>query len=371
MQDSRYDKLAKVLIGHSTKLKKGEKVLIEAIDVPAEVVISIMREAERAGAIPFVTVKQNVLLRELYSMATEESMKAIGQWEADRMKAMNAYIALRGSYNIAEFSDVPDEKMKLYQSYWWKPVHIEIRVPKTKWVVLRWPHPSMAQQAQMSTEAFEKFYFDVCTLDYDKMSRAMDALVKRMEATDRVHITGPGTDLTFSIKGLPAIKCDGDHNIPDGEVFTAPVRESVNGEITYTARTIYQGVVHENIHLKFKNGKIVEATSDKTDHLNKVLDTDEGARYVGEFSFGLNPYITKPMLDILFDEKIAGSFHFTPGAAYDEADNGNKSEVHWDMVCIQTPEYGGGEIYLDNELVRKDGQFVVDDLLPLNPENLK
>ncbi|MBD3378833.1 aminopeptidase [candidate division KSB1 bacterium] len=370
MKDPRFNDLARVLIHHSTALQKGEKILIEAIDIPHEMVIAIMRAAHDKGGIPFTSIKQGPILRDLYRLATEQSMEMIGKWEADRMAEMDAYIALRGSHNVTEMSDVPPEKMKIYQNHWWEPVHIKIRVPKTKWVVLRWPHPSMAQQAFMSTEKFEDFYFNVCTLDYSAMSVAMNALVDRMQATDKVRITGPGTDLSFSIKGMKAVKCDGRHNIPDGEVYTAPIRDSVNGTLHYTAKTIYQGIVHDQIKLEFKEGKIINASSDKTDALNKVLDTDKGARYIGEFSLGLNPYIAHPMLDILFDEKIGGSFHFTPGGAYDEADNGNKSKVHWDMVCIQTPEYGGGEIVFDDELIRKDGKFVVKDLEPLNPENL-
>ncbi len=372
MKDPRFEKLADVIVGHSTELKDGEKILIEAIDIPPEMVVALIKKVRAVGGLPFVTVKQNIILRELYTSAAKESMQLAGQLEAARMQEMDAYVGLRGSHNIAELSDVSEEGMKLYQSLWWKPTHLDIRVPKTKWVVLRWPSSSMAQQANQSTEVFEDFYFDVCTLDYGKMSKAMDALVQLMDSTDRVHIKGPGTDLTFSIKGIPNIKCAGERNIPDGEVFTAPVRDSVNGELTYTAKTIYRGVVHDGIHLTFKDGKIIQAESDKTEQLNKVLDTDEGARYIGEFALGINPYITAPMLDILFDEKIGGSFHFTPGNAYEgEADNGNRSQVHWDMVCIQTPEYGGGEIYFDDQLVRKDGLFVLDSLKPLNPENLK
>ena len=372
MKDPRFEKLADVIVNHSTRLQKNEKILIEAIDIPTEMVTALIRKVKSVGGHPFVTIKQNVILRELYTTATAESMSLTGKLEAARMKEMDAYVGLRGSFNIAELSDVPKDGLKLYQTHWWQPVHIKIRVPKTKWVVLRWPSSSMAQQANMSTEAFEEFYFNVCTLDYAKMSKAMDALVARMEGTDQVHIKGPGTDLTFSIKGLPAIKCAGQSNIPDGEVFTAPVRDSVNGVLAYTAKTIYHGVIHDGIRLEFESGKIINATSDKTEELNKVLDTDEGARYIGEFALGVNPYITNPMLDILFDEKIGGSFHFTPGGSYeDEADNGNRSKVHWDMVCIQTPEYGGGEIYFDGELIRKDGLFMVDDLKLLNPENLK
>ena len=223
----------------------------------------------------------------------------------------------------------------------------------------------------MSSRAFEDFYYDVCNLDYAKMSAAMDALVARLARTDSVHIIGPGTDLRFSIKGIPAVKCAGECNIPDGEVYTAPVRESVNGIITYNTPSLYQGTVFEHVSFTFERGKIVQATANETEKLNAILDADEGARYIGELGIGVNPYITKPMKDILFDEKISGSIHFTPGSCYEDAPNGNDSTIHWDLVLIQTPEYGGGEIYFDDELIRKDGLFVPEDLQCLNPDALK
>ena len=229
----------------------------------------------------------------------------------------------------------------------------------------------MAQMADMSTEAFEDFYFNVCCLDYSKMDRAMDALVALMERTDRVRLVAPGTDLSFSIKRLPAVKCAGKLNIPDGEVFTAPVRESVNGVISYNTPSLENGFTYTDIRFEFKDGKIVKATANDTVRINQQLDIDAGARYVGEFAIGVNPFITFPMKDTLFDEKIAGSFHFTPGSCYDECDNGNRSSQHWDLVLIQTPEYGGGEMYFDDVLVRKDGRFVLPELECLNPENLK
>jgi aminopeptidase len=229
----------------------------------------------------------------------------------------------------------------------------------------------MAQMANMSNEQFEDFYFSVCNLDYSKMSKAMDPLAELMNKTDNVKIKGIGTDLSFSIKGLPAIKCDGEFNIPDGEVYSAPVKDSVNGYITYNTPSEYQGYTYENIRLEFKQGKIIRATANDAKRINKVFDTDEGARYVGEFAIGVNPYITKPMKDTLFDEKIMGSFHFTPGSCYDECSNGNESAIHWDLVSIQTPEYGGGEIWFDDVLVRKNGKFVLPGLEVLNPENLK
>jgi aminopeptidase len=285
------------------------------------------------------------------------------------MKRVDAYIALRGSPNINEASDVPGDRMSLYSRIL-RPL-LNYRVNKTRWVVLRWPTPSMAQAAGMSTEAFENFYFDVCTMNYPRMARAMFPLERRMKKADRVRLKGPGTDLRFSIKGIGAKMCKGDRNIPDGEVFSCPVKHSVNGTIQFNTPTIYSGTRFENVRLEFKDGKIVTATSNNTKRLIEILDTDAGARYVGEFSLGFNPHIQTPMCDILFDEKIAGSLHFTPGQAYEECDNGNRSAVHWDMVLIQRPEWGGGEIWFDDELIRKNGRFLPNDLKPLNPEKLK
>ena len=373
MKDPRVAKLAEILVGHSTQVQPGEKVLVEAYDIPDDVVTAVVSAVAKAGGLPFVTVKRNAVLRALYHNASEEQMRLTGEWERARMSAMDAYIGIRGSENSTELSDVPDDKMKLYRTLWWNPVHSQTRVPHTKWCVLRWPTASMAQQAGMSTEAFEDFYFDVCTFDYGKLGPVIEPLKALMNRTDRVRLTGVGTDLRFSIKDIPTIPCTGNANIPDGEIFTAPVRDSVEGTIAFNTPTIYQGTVFEGITLKFAQGKIVEATSagSTSTALNEILDSDEGARYVGEFSLGFNPYVLQPMKDILFDEKIAGSFHFTPGGAYDEAFNGNRSTVHWDMVFIQRPEFGGGEVYFDNVLIRKDGLFVPEDLLPLNPENLK
>jgi aminopeptidase len=297
-------------------------------------------------------------------------MQILTRRDLEFMKDMQCYIAVRGGHNITENSDVPDDKMQIVQEHWRKPV-LDQRVDHTKWVVLRWPTPSMAQLAGMSTEGFEDFYFDVCTLDYAKMARAEEPLKDRMMRADRVHLKGPAdTDITFSIKGIPAVPCIGDRNIPDGEVFTAPVRDSVNGVIHFNAGTIYNGKPYDDIRLVFKDGKVVEATGSNTPGINEVLDSDEGARYIGEFSIGFNPCVKQAMRDILFDEKIAGSIHFTPGRAYEEADNGNRSKIHWDMVLIQTPEFGGGEILFDDELIRKDGRFVPEYLHGLNPENL-
>lgn len=369
--EPRIEKLAKNLVNYSCRVKKGEKVLVECVGssgIPLS--RSLIKEIYKAGGLPHVDLKDNSITRELLKESTVEQLKSLAKYELVRMKEMNAFIGIRASDNVSEMSDAAPEKVADYMKYFINTVNEE-RINNTKWVVLRYPNNSMAQLANTSMEAFEDFYFDVCNLDYSKMSKAMDNLVKFMNKTDKVQIIGRDTDLTFSIKDIPAVKCDGEYNIPDGEVFTAPVKTSVNGRLAYNCPAVYQGVTYENIKLHFKDGKIIEATASNTERINKVFDIDEGARYIGEFSLGINPYITRPMKDGLFDEKISGSFHFTPGKCYKEASNGNDSAIHWDLVCIQTPEYGGGEIYFDSVLIRKDGRFVTPELENLNPENLK
>jgi aminopeptidase len=364
MHDDRFDKLAKLLVEYSIRLKRNETVLIETFDIPDEMTIALVRAVRKAGGVPFAQTYRTRVNRALALEASDRQLNLMASHELARMKRMNAYIAVRGSNNITEMSDVPPDKMKLIGR---KMRRVQDqRVKKTKWVVLRWPTPSMAQLAGMSTEAFEDFYFDVCTLDYRKLQPGMKALQRLMEKTDRVQIKGPGTDLRFSIKGIPAVICGGDRNIPDGEVFSCPVKDSVQGHVTFNAPSIYQGIAFDGIRLEFKDGKIVDAMSNEPQKLNKILNSDTGARYVGEFSLGFNPRVLQPMRDILFDEKIAGSFHFTPGQAYEEADNGNRSQVHWDMVSIQRSDYGGGEIYFDGKLLRKDGRFLPNQLRSLN-----
>lgn len=369
MNDPRYTKLAKLLVNYSTALKKGERILLDMIDVPDEFTIELIRAVRAAGATPFVETRHTRVGREQLLNVTESQAADMRDLELFRMKKMQAYIAIRGADNMNENADVPSDRMKMYSKII-RPV-LDHRVNKTRWCVLRWPSPSMAQAAGMSTESFENLYFDVCTMDYAKMGRAMKPLEALVAKTNRVHLKGPGTDLTFSIKGIGAKMCKGDRNIPDGEVFSCPTKTSVNGVIQFNTPTLYSGTKFENVRLELNDGKIVKATANNTKRLNEILDTDPGARYIGEFSLGFNPYILSPMCDILFDEKIAGSLHFTPGQAYEDCGNGNKSAIHWDMVLIQRKEWGGGEVWFDGELIRKDGIFVRKDLKPLNPENLK
>ena len=368
--DPRVRELAKNLVKYSMAVKPGEKVLIEAFDAGTfEMVEALIEEVYAAQGLPFYRLHDDLVRRAQLMHADQEAFELEARIQREQMEAMTCYVGLRGSKNVLEMSDVPSSSMRVYSSTIGKKVHMEVRVPKTRWVVLRFPNPTFAQAAKLSTRAFEEFFYKACLLDYAKMSKSMDPLVDLMQRTDQVHIKGPGTDLRFSIKGIPAIKCDGKLNIPDGEVFTAPVKESANGVLTTNTPTLYEGGFYNGVKLVFKDGKIIEESCETGDaaKLKAIFDRDEGSRYVGEFALGVNPEIRREMLDILFDEKIAGSFHFTPGGCYDDASNGNKSEIHWDLVTRQFPESGGGEIWFDGVLIRKDGLFLPADLLALNP----
>src|SRR3954447_6702154 len=260
MPDPRWDQLADILINHSTRLAAGETLLIECFDLDDGTLPRLLvQKAARKGASPLVETKDTRILRELIRNGSEEQMKAWGEYELYRMERMDAYVALRGARNINEMADVPGEKMNLYNTHYMKPVHFECRIKKTRWCVLRMPTPGMAQQAGMSTEAFENFYFDVCNLDYPRLAKALAPLVERMEAAREVRITGPETDLRFSIEGIPVVPCAGEMNIPDGEVFTAPVRDSVEGHVQFNAPTVYQGTSFDGVRLEFERGRIVRA----------------------------------------------------------------------------------------------------------------
>ncbi|WP_232697952.1 aminopeptidase [Brevibacillus daliensis] len=369
MRDPRLETLAKNLLHHSAKVQEKQVVKIEIRGEGIALAKELVKEAYAIGAYPFVEVLDMQLQRELLLGASKERSEIQKKWSEASKGDIHAMVVINGSNNDSETSDVPHEKLNIHRKIM-KPVNDYITT-SVNWVLLNYPTPAMAQNASMSLTAFEDFYFDVCTVDYQNMHKAFIPLQKLMDKTDRVRLVGPGTDLSFSIKDIPSVICAGENNIPDGEIFTAPVKDSVNGTITYNATSQYQGTKFDNVSFTFKDGKIVEATSSNTGKLNEILDMDEGARYIGEFAIGVNPYVLHPMNDILFDEKIAGSFHFTPGQAYTDADNGNRSVVHWDLVNIQRSEYGGGEIWFDDVLIRKDGLFVLEELQGLNPDALK
>lgn len=366
MTDPRFKQLADQVVGYAVRVQPGEHVNLRMQNIPDEMTVQLIRAVRAAGGIPHVDLSHSIITKELNMGATDAQYELEGRYRLQRAQDMDAHICFYADANTFETADVPGDRMKIVSKY--LKAASDFTCNKRKWTVLAWPTPSMAQAAGMSTGDFEDFYFRCCLADYAAMKQGMVKIKTMMETTDQVRITGPGTDLAFSIKGIPAIPCCGDCNIPDGEVYTAPVRDSINGTLTYNAPTIYHGIPFDGVRFRFENGKIVEAhCNGKDEELNKILDTDAGARYIGEFALGINPFILKPMRDILFDEKIAGSFHFTPGQCYDEAPNGNESAIHWDLVCIQRPEYGGGEIYFDGKLIRKDGIFTDPELALFNP----
>lgn len=371
LTDIRMQKLAENLVNYSCRVQKGDKVWIDAFGIDYKMVNLLVDEIYKQGGMPFVHILDNRIEKHIIKGASAEQLKFTAEHDARLMGQMQAYIGIRGVGNSFELCDLPSDKQQNYQSYYSHPVHHDQRVAKTKWVVLRYPTEGMSQLAEMSTEAFEDYYFNVCTLDYSKMDKAMDPLAALINRTDKVRIVAKDTDISFSVKGIGAVKCSGRRNIPDGEVYTAPVKNSVNGVIHYNIPSVQNGFKYSDVRLVFKDGKIIEATGNDTQKINAIFDTDAGARYVGEFALGVNPYVTKAIGDILFDEKISGSIHFTPGACYDTAYNGNISAIHWDLVQVHTPEFGGGEIYFDDVLIRKNGLFVLPELEGLNPENLK
>ena len=368
MRDPRIQKIASQLLTHSVRLKKGEKLLIEGHSIAKPLLIELVRQTYAIGAYPFVRLVDDELHKYVAKGFEREQLEIMANWDMKKFEDVDAVIFVIGEENDAEFAEIPKEKFQLSGEVM-KPV-IDYYVNHCRWVLLNYPTKSLAQKAGMSTTQFEDFLFDVCTIDYAKMKYAMEPLKLLMDQTDQVHIISPGTNLTFSIKGIPAVMCFGSRNIPDGEVYTAPIKNSVNGTITFNTPCPYQGTTFRDVRLTFRNGKIIEARADQVDKINQILDIDEGARYIGEFALGVNPLIKYPMGDILFDEKICGSLHFTPGMAYQAADNGNVSSIHWDMVLIQRPEFGGGDIYFDGRLIRKDGLFVIPELQGLNPGSL-
>ena len=366
--DSRVDQLARLLVRHSCQLRPGEKVLIEAIDAPEEVVSSLLRAAKEAGATPLLSLKQHSLMRELCELYSAHDIQFFAACELELFKRVDAFISIRAAHHQNELRNVPPEKLANMLRHYIKPVHYDYRNEHLRWVALRWPTAAMAESAGMSVSDFEDFFFQVCNFDYARLDAAMTPLSELMARTDSVRITGAGTDLYFSIAGMANHKSVGRNNIPDGELFTAPLKNSVQGRIRFNVPSNYYGFRYEDVSLEFRDGHVVSGSCNDSDRLNQLLDQDEGARYVGEFAFGLHPHVERPIGDLLFDEKIGGSIHLALGNAYPNCDNGNKSAIHWDLILNQHKDLGGGEIYFDGRLVSKNGLFVVPELAALNPE---
>jgi len=365
LKDIRIEKYADTLVNYSVNVKKGDIVQIVANGTGA---LPLLKEVYiKCLQVGAKYVDYNLVLPEIsrtfYNHAHNDQLAYFPQHKMDFLKKVDVYIGISAAENSMEMAMANQENIAAYDRLM-RPV-LDERVKNSRWVVCRYPTHGAAQDAKMSLEEYEDFLFGACNIDWSEISKKQDKLKKLMDETCMVRIVASDTDLTFSIEGMAAQKCDGHRNMPDGEVYTAPLRESAEGCISYNCPSIYQGKEFNQVRFEFEKGKIVRAASPGMDvELNRVLDTDEGARYIGEFAIGVNPNINKPMRNILFDEKIFGSIHFTPGQCYEACDNGNKSAVHWDLIRILK---GDGAIYFDDQLIQKDGLFVHETLLDLNP----
>lgn len=359
-------KLSKTIVEYSINVQPGENVLIMFYsDDSKDMVKELIWEINQHGGNPSYKRIDKELESLLLRQNNEQIVDLLVKNAEFEVNNYDSIIYVKYTENEYESKTISSNMINLYDLK--RRAFDNIRVNQRKWVLFNYPSLIDAYKAHMSLDEFKQYAFEVMNVDYSVMLEKLQPLKKLMENTDIVRMVGPNTDITFSIKGMPAIPCCGTANIPDGEIYTAPIRNSVNGVITYNTPSPYRGNIYNNISLRFQDGKIIEAKCDgDNESLNEIFNSDEGARYIGEFSFGLNPKILHPIGDILFDEKIKGSIHFTPGMAYEDCDNGNKSAIHWDLVWIQREDYGGGEIYFDDILIRKDGIFVLDSLKELN-----
>lgn len=365
IMDSKLKELSRNLVNYSLKVEENETVLISSSIECRPLVKELIKDITKVGGIPTVEIHDEEIDTMLLEYTTDERIPLIVSKKQYDVDQFDCFIHIRYTKNEYIGKNIDNEiRRKIGKA---TEKIDDIRINDRRWVLLNYPSPMDAYKAKMTNQEFYDYAMNVMTVDYKEMYEHIKPLKELMEKTDKVRLVAENTDITFSIKDIPVIPCCGDSNIPDGEIYTAPVKDSINGTITYNTPCPYQGNIYTGVSLTFESGKIVEChCNEDNEALKKVFDTDEGARYVGEFSLGLNPEIMKPMGDILYDEKIIGSIHFTPGRCYENADNGNTSAIHWDMVLVMRKEYGGGEIYFDDKLIRKDGLFTLPELEPLN-----
>lgn len=367
---SYYQKIAQTLVWHSCAVQVGERVLIEAIDVDDDLISMVALEVQAAGGVPFVVKKSQRLMVELGNIHETEDLDILAESELLLLKKCACLIGLRAPLNLHESKGLQPEARQRILKHFVSPVHYQYRNKHVRWVYFRVPTQAMAQLSEMPTPQFFEYYFEAMSIDYPSLHQKMIPLQDLIDQTTEVRITHPnGTDLRFKLGGLGSYISAGNKNLPDGEIFTTPLVDSANGHIRFNIPSTYYGHSFDEISLEFKNGKVVGSDAGRfSSQLAEILDTDEGARHLGEFAFGVHPGITTPINDILFDEKMQGSIHLALGNAYPVSDNGNRSAIHWDLILAQSPEYGGGEVYFDDRLIRKDGVFIPSVLADLNSQ---
>lgn len=367
MGDIRIAKLAKLLVNYSLRLKKGETVMIQSKISCAPLAKEVYKEALLAGAHPMLFNSLEDNMEMLFKYGTDEQLSYIPPYTLDLIKTVDAYLTIWGGENTKSLTNIDPSKMKLRSQAMteYHKIYMErMGSGSLRWCGTQFPTNGSAMDAEMSLDEYEDFVYEAGHIDSDepvahwmRVHEEQERLVKIMNTKSDFEIIAKDTHLKVSTKGRTWENCDGRVNFPDGEIFTSPVENSMNGHIRYTYPAVYNGREVEDITLTFKDGKVVDAKAEKgEDYLLQMLDIDEGAKYVGEFAIGTNYDIQRFTKNILFDEKIGGTIHIALGAGMPECGSKNESSLHWDMICDMKD---GGEIYADGELIYKDGKLII------------
>lgn len=367
MGDPRVEKLADLLVRHSLRLRPREKVVLVGSPLGESLLEACYRAAMKAGA--FVDTRMMLTSQDeiLLKIGNEEQIRFVNPMAELQLNGYDARIVVPADRNTRALSGVDPARQAAFAAA--REPLMRAMMDRTasgeyRWVSFFYPTNAYAQDAGMSLSDYEDFVYSACFLDepdpiarYEEMRKEHERLISWLHGKSEIHVLGPDTDLTFSVAGRRWIDCSGQMNMPDGEFFTGPVEDSVNGKVRFTYPATVQGRMVEDVRLRFEGGRVVEASARQNEEfLLRMLDADEGARRLGEFSFGTNPRITRFTAEVAYDEKIGGTIHMAVGASIPESGGVNRSGVHWDMVCDLRQ---GGEVYADGELFLKDGRFVV------------
>jgi len=368
LADIRIDKLARILVEHSARIGPGDRVAIEATIAAEPLVRALFINILKSGGHPHLLIdlvdKDEIFM----AYANQEQLDFIPAFQHLAYEQFESRIRINSSVNTRALSSVEPARQSRRQKALSKILQLQMKrgAERTfRWVSTLYPTNAFAMDAEMSLREYEDFVFRAChadedTLDpvafWDDVEKRQNIIINCIEGRDQVQVRGPNVDLQLSIKGRTFQNASGQHNMPDGEIYTGPVEDSAKGWVRFTYPAISQGRVVEGIELTFEEGRVVKATARKNqDFLLQMLDSDPGARYLGEFAIGTNFQIDKFTGNILFDEKIGGTFHMAVGAGYPETGSRNKSAIHWDMICDLRQD---SEILVDSEVVYRNGEFV-------------
>ena len=357
MIDLRTQKLAKLIVNYSVFVKPGEKVVISGMEEAKDFVVALYKEVILRGAHPILRFRPSGISQFFYKHANEEQIKKFPDEFDYIVKNAQKYIGISTENNTRELTNCDSKKMTMRE----KIVHpisdyIVNEKPKIYRCSVGFPCMALAQEAEMSLTEYENFLYAACLQDWRKLGEKIDKILNCFRKGKKVWLIGEGVDLKFEINGKQAKADKGEENMPGGEVFMAPIRESLNGWIKFDYPAIRNGKEVTDIYLKFENGKVIESKASKNeDFLKQMLATDENASYVGEFGIGCNPKVNKFTKDLLFDEKIGGTIHLALGMAYKENGGGNDSGIHWDIV----KDMHKAKIVLDGKVVQEKGKWKI------------